>query len=135
MRYLLALLALTAAVYAFKDALHRTAPPVDVLHTADGASFPSGHLANAVLIWGLLWSCAHVSEVPSALTRVLSVVRIVGPVAVVVGMTLLDYHWISDFIAGACIGVILLAGATHPGLARLAPPIDRLIWHRSLTSP
>jgi membrane-associated phospholipid phosphatase len=127
-RYLLALPALTVAVYALKDTLHRTAPPVDMLHTADGASFPSGHLANAVLIWGVLWWCAHALGAPQPLTRVLGIVRVIGPISVVVAMTLLNYHWISDFIAGACVGVILLAGVTHPVWRRLARRFDRVIW-------
>jgi membrane-associated phospholipid phosphatase len=127
-RYVVALLALTAAVYALKDAVHRTAPPTDLLHVSSGASFPSGHLANAVLIWGLLWASARELDPNLVLTRALNVVRIVGPICVVIAMTLLDYHWISDFIAGGCVGVILLAVVTHPGWRRLAVRLDRLIW-------
>jgi membrane-associated phospholipid phosphatase len=128
MRYLLALVALTVAVYALKDGLHRTAPPVDILHTATGASFPSGHLANAVLIWGLLSYSVRSLDPQLLLVRVLNVVRFVGPVCVVIGMTLLNYHWISDFVAGACIGVILLAGVTHPVLGGIAQRMDRRVW-------
>ena len=55
--------------------------------------------------------------------------------AVVLGMTLLDYHWISDFIAGACIGALLLAAVTTaPGWLRVAAPIARLLW-RDPTDP
>ena len=97
-----ALVALTVVVYAVKDGVGRTAPPVDLLHTAAGQSYPSGHLANAVLVWGWLWWSARGVDPTALLTRVLDVVRLAGPVCVVVGMTLLDYHWISDFVAGAC---------------------------------
>ena len=43
-------------------------------------------------------------------------------------MTLLDYHWVSDYIAGACIAIILLAAVTMPVWGRWCAPIDRRIW-------
>jgi undecaprenyl-diphosphatase len=127
-RYGVALVALEVAVYALKDGLRRTAPPVDTIHTSAGASFPSGHLANAILVWGLAWWCARALQPHARLTDALRATWIVGPICVIVGMTLLDYHWISDFIAGACIGAILLAGVTTAGWGRIAAPIDRLVW-------
>lgn len=115
-RLLAALVLLAGSVYALKFGIGRDAPPTDGLHTATGQSFPSGHLANAVLVWGLLaWLAArNASVVPALAARALSVVRIAGPALVVVGMTLLDYHWLSDFIAGAALGVVLLWIVTWP---------------------
>jgi membrane-associated phospholipid phosphatase len=129
-RLIVALILLTVVVYVFKDWVARSAPPIDGLHTRDGQSFPSGHLANSVLVWGLLaWYAARESAAGrrsvraarggraralAVLAAVLRVVRIVGPIAVVVGMTLLDFHWISDFVAGAAIGVALLWVVTAP---------------------
>ena len=127
-RYLLALASLAGAVYAVKDLLHRTAPPTDLLHTAAGASYPSGHVANAVLVWATVWYSARAIDPDWVLTRALDLVRRVGPVAVMIGMTLLDYHWVSDFIAGACIATILLALVTHPAWRRWSRYLDRQIW-------
>jgi membrane-associated phospholipid phosphatase len=115
-RFVMALLLLAGLVYAFKYGVGRAAPPVDGVRTPDGRSFPSGHLANSVLIWNLLaWYCTREALAsPRWLGPTLRTVRIVGPVAVIVGMTLLDYHWISDFLAGVAAGVVLLWLVTQP---------------------
>lgn len=130
-RLAVALVLLSAAVYTVKFAVGRDAPPVDALHTGAGASFPSGHVANAIIVWGVLaWLCARDARVqptplPWRLAEVISVVRLAAPVAVVVGMTLLDFHWMSDFVAGAGLGVALLWLATLPAPARIRPSAAR----------
>lgn len=128
-RYGLALVLMTAAVYAVKSVTERTAPVVDLVH-AGGASYPSGHICNAVLVWGVLWATARGVHAPDPLVRILTIVRIVGPVAVVVGMTLLDYHWISDFLGGASIALILLWLVLHPWWRWLTVPLDRAVLRR-----
>jgi membrane-associated phospholipid phosphatase len=128
LRYAVALVLLTIAVYAIKDGLHRTAPPVDVVRTSAGASYPSGHIANAAIVWGTTWWSARQIDSEAMLTRVLNVVRWAGPVSVVIGMTLLNYHWISDFIAGACVAVVVLAVVTLPGWRRPARWADQRLW-------
>ena len=125
-RYVAALVLLTVTVYALKAATGRFAPPVDGFHTATGASFPSGHVANAILVWGLLAFCAaRVVGSPRWLRRTTRRVAAVAPVAVVVGMTILDYHWLSDFVVGACLGVLLLRVVELPAWGALAGPWDR----------
>lgn len=120
-RLAIALALLTASVYALKYGVGRDAPPVDGVHTgAGGTSFPSGHVANATLVWGLLaWLCARDARVrpkplPWRIVGVAGAVRWIAPFAVVAGMTLLGFHWISDFIAGAGIGIALLWAVTLP---------------------
>lgn len=116
LRLVAALIVLAVSVYAMKFAIGRDAPPSDGLHTGTGRSFPSGHLANAVLVWGLLaWLAAqHAAVVPRRLVAALGILRVAGPVLVLIGMTLLDYHWLSDFLAGAALGVVLLWIVTWP---------------------
>jgi membrane-associated phospholipid phosphatase len=136
LRFGVALLALEAAVYAIKDGLRRTAPPVDIIHSRTGSSFPSGHLANAILVWGVVWWCARAYDPGARLTRVLRGIWLVAPFCVVIAMTLLDYHWISDFIAGACVGVLLLAAVTTgPLWPRVAVVVNRWIWRSHSGSP
>ena len=125
-RYGVALALMTAVVYAVKSVTGRTAPVVDLVH-AGGASYPSGHVCNSMLVWGLLWATARGVHAPGPLVRVLTVLRIVGPAAVVVGMTLLDYHWISDFLGGASIALILLWLVLHPWWSRVTVPLDRAV--------
>jgi membrane-associated phospholipid phosphatase len=112
-RVLLALVLLTVVVYSFKYGTGRTAPayPGSFFHR-EGASYPSGHVANAVLMWGVArWQAVQYRlAVPVQLTaRVLSVA---GPVAAGVAMVSLDFHWVTDAVVGAAVGILLL-GVVH----------------------
>jgi membrane-associated phospholipid phosphatase len=108
-RTLLALVLLTVTVYAFKYGLGRTAPayPGSYLHRG-GQSYPSGHTANAVLMWGLATWLAVYYGLPVRVQRVFAILFVVSPVASAVTMLLLNFHWVTDLITGAAVGVILL---------------------------
>jgi hypothetical protein len=125
-RYAGALVLMTVVVYLVKDYVDRPAPTAPA-GSHGGASYPSGHIANAVLVWGVVWWSAREVAAAALLTRALNVVRLAGPVLVVIGMTLLDYHWVSDFVGGATIAVILLAVVTWPDeqtVRRWCAPLD-----------
>jgi membrane-associated phospholipid phosphatase len=113
-RALLALGLLTVAVYAIKTGMGRTAPgyPGSFFFHSDGASFPSGHVANAVLMWGVARWQAVEYELPARVQRGFWLLSVVGPVVTGAAMVSLDFHWLSDALAGACVGVILL-GVVH----------------------
>jgi membrane-associated phospholipid phosphatase len=113
LRLLLALVLLTGVVYAFKYGAGRTAPayPGSYFHR-DGASFPSGHVANAVLMWGLArWQSVEYG-LPAGWQRLFGVLSIAGPVVAAVTMVSLNFHWLSDVVAGAAVGIVLL-GLVH----------------------
>lgn len=113
-RVLVALALLTVAVYALKYAIGRTAPghAGDYLHHPDGQSFPSGHLANAVLLWGVArWQAVQYGLAPWV-QRLLWTLAAVGPLLCALAMIALDFHWISDAVVGAAVGVLLL-GVVH----------------------
>ena len=132
LRYVLALVALTVAVYALKFTVTRYPPVIKVGETNRSISFPSGHLANGVLIPGLMaWSAVRAGA-PLWLSRALRVLQVVAPLAIVVAMTLLDYHWISDFVGGACVGVLLLLLAVLSVWTDVSRRIDRRVPHRIL---
>ncbi len=107
LRFVVALALLTVTVYAFKLGVGRTAPPSDLLH-AGGESYPSGHVPNAVLMWGLAAWLAADYAAPGAVRQVLNWLRFVAPLLAAVGMLLLDYHWFSDLVAGGAVGILLL---------------------------
>jgi undecaprenyl-diphosphatase len=114
LRILLSLVLLTVAVYALKYAISRTAPGYagDFLHHPDGQSFPSGHLANAVLLWGVArWQAVQYGMAPWV-QRLFWGLAVVGPVLCALAMIALDFHWLSDAIVGAAVGVLLL-GVVH----------------------
>jgi membrane-associated phospholipid phosphatase len=109
LRVLVALALLTVVVYGFKYGTGRTAPayPGSFFYR-DGASYPSGHVANAVLMWGVArWQAVEFGLSP----RVQGTFRwlsVAGPVATGVAMVSLDFHWVTDAVVGAAVGVVLL---------------------------
>lgn len=114
LRVLFALALLTAAVYGLKYAIGRTAPGsgTDLLHQPDGQSFPSGHLANAVLLWGVArWQAVEYGLAPR-IQLLFWGLAVVGPFLCTLAMIALDFHWLSDAVVGAAAGVVLL-GVVH----------------------
>ncbi|TFV86876.1 phosphatase PAP2 family protein [Blastococcus sp. CT_GayMR16] len=113
-RVLLALALLTLVVYAIKHGTGRTAPgfPGSFFFHDDGASFPSGHVANAVLMWGVARWQAVEYGLPVRVQRAFWFLSIAGPVITGLAMISLDYHWVTDAVVGACVGVLLL-GVVH----------------------
>lgn len=113
-RVLLGLGLLTLAVYALKTGVGRTAPtyPGSFFFHADGASFPSGHVANAVLMWGIARWQAVEYRLPARVQRGFWLLSVAGPVVAGSAMVALDFHWLSDAVAGAAVGIILL-GVVH----------------------
>lgn len=112
-RVLLALTLLTLVVYSFKYGAGRTAPayPGSFFHR-DGASYPSGHVANAVLMWGVArWQVVQY-RLAAWVQRAARGLSVAGPVATGVAMVSLDFHWVTDAVAGAAVGILLL-GVVH----------------------
>ena len=113
-RVLIALGLLTAVVYGIKHGTGRTAPgfPGSYFFHDDGASFPSGHVANAVLMWGVARWQAVEYGLPSRVQRAFWWLSVAGPVATGLAMVSLNFHWITDAVVGAAVGVLLL-GVVH----------------------
>jgi membrane-associated phospholipid phosphatase len=113
-RVLVALGLLTVVVYAIKQGTGRTAPgyPGSFFFHADGESFPSGHVANAVLMWGIARWQAVEYGLPAPVQRAFWLLAVVGPVVTGLAMVSLDFHWVTDAVVGACVGVVLL-GVVH----------------------
>jgi membrane-associated phospholipid phosphatase len=113
-RVLAALALLTAVVYGIKNGTGRTAPgfPGSFFFHDDGASFPSGHVANAVLMWGVARWQAVEYGLSDRVQRIFWLLSIFGPVVTGLAMVSLDFHWVTDAVVGAAVGVLLL-GVVH----------------------
>ncbi len=113
-RVLTALLLLTVVVYGIKYGIGRTAPgfPGSFLFHEDGASFPSGHVANAVLMWGMARWLAVEYDLPARVQRAFWALSVLGPVVTGLAMVSLDFHWITDAVVGGAVGILLL-GVVH----------------------
>jgi undecaprenyl-diphosphatase len=114
LRVLLALGTLTLGVYALKYGTGRTAPghPDEVFFHVDGASFPSGHVANAVIMWGVARWLAVEYRLPARVQRAFWWLSVAAPVATGLSMVSLDFHWVTDAIVGGAVGIVLL-GVVH----------------------
>ena len=114
LRVLVALALLTGVVYALKYGTGRTAPgyPGSYFFHDDGASFPSGHVANAVLMWGVARWQAVEYGLPARIQRLFWWLSVVGPVLTGLSMISLDFHWVTDAVVGAAVGIVLL-GVVH----------------------
>ncbi|MDP9240642.1 MAG: phosphatase PAP2 family protein [Actinomycetota bacterium] len=122
-----ALVGTAILVLVFKAAVGRVAPGTghDGVH-ADGSSYPSGHAINAVVGWGLVLEFA--ASLNERARRALSRRRgrlITAALAALAGLSMLalDYHWLSDVVAGWLLGAVLLGIvlALNP-VSRPAPP-------------
>ena len=114
LRVLVAVVLLTAVVYGIKHGVGRTAPeyPGSFFFRADGASFPSGHVANAVLMWGVARWQAVEYGLPPGVQRAFWWLSVAAPVITGLAMVSLNFHWITDAVVGAAVGILLL-GVVH----------------------
>ena len=118
---LVALLALNGVVGVFKLFIGRSKPRLNMdLLNSGGMSFPSGHISNVVLVWGLfaylvyryLWqeekSAKKLITIISSLTTAIMCVSLYR-----------NTHWFSDLIGGVFLGGALLVSVT--ALDRIIP--------------
>jgi membrane-associated phospholipid phosphatase len=100
-------------------------------------SYPSGHVANAIVWYGviaLLLAPLLRTYGRAMPTRLVTVVRIVPPLVVLCTTTYLGWHWLTDSVAGLLLGLLLdrllyRAPWDHLPLPRA---LDR--WNRPFTS-
>ena len=103
----------TAALMAMKVAIGRGAPSSGTFALrVGGESFPSGHAANPLLALGLLgwWLAVGLGHTPAS-RRLAVALPVVVSGATGVSMLLLDYHWLTDDLAGWAAGTLALCGA------------------------
>jgi membrane-associated phospholipid phosphatase len=105
----LAVLAAVAAsmVLALKYGIGRHAP--SGVHGPEAfRSYPSGHMATAVILWGTLYSVVAEHPDQAVSRQVAWLLSWLAPVLVMVGMVLRDYHWVTDLVAAAALCTALL---------------------------
>lgn len=99
--------AATALVLALKYGIGRPAP--SAVHGSEMfRSYPSGHTATSVILFGGLYSV--VAEYPGfGVSRPVAwLLSWLAPLLVMVGMVLRDYHWVTDLLGAAALCTVLL---------------------------
>jgi membrane-associated phospholipid phosphatase len=94
-------------ITVLKDVTNRPAPlspaPHPELFGSGGVSYPSGHLANAFVWYGVL----ALLLAPWLAARWRWVIRIAAPVILTITTIYLRYHWFTDTAAGILVGFVL----------------------------
>jgi membrane-associated phospholipid phosphatase len=105
-----AYLILGCIVMPLKILSERAAPHAALAHREwlfaleSGRSYPSGHVANA-----LVWYVVMLIVVGDLFPRWVRLLLRIVPAPVVFGTTVyLGYHWVSDDLAGLCIGALVV---------------------------
>ena len=91
-----------------KRMLHRP-EPLD-LPGEIGRSFPSGHAAQAILVYGMLAALVATGPVASRVRSAVLALPLLASGAVGFAMVFRNAHWLSDMVAGYAVGVAWLAG-------------------------
>jgi membrane-associated phospholipid phosphatase len=96
-----------ASLTIVKDLTRRPAPHSPVAHPerfgVGGAEYPSGHLVNSIVWYGVL----VLLLAPWLNTVARRVLRWVPPVVLAITTVYLGYHWVTDTVAGILLGLLL----------------------------
>lgn len=101
-------LGMALVVGPFKTLLHRP-EPFDVPGQI-GRSFPSGHAAQSILVYGMLAALVALGPISPRLRTACFSTAALASAAVGFAVLIRDAHWLSDMIAGYAIGIAWLAG-------------------------
>ncbi len=99
--------ATVSIVLALKYGIGRHAP--SGVHGPEAfRSYPSGHMATAVILWGTLYSVVAEHQDQAVSRQVAWLLSWLAPLMVMVGMILRDYHWVTDLVGAAALCTVLL---------------------------
>jgi len=96
------------ALKTFWDRERPDAALVSVTVETAGTSFPSGHTMGATALYGSLAALAWIHLDPRRTRLPLTLVLIAIPVVCGFSRIYLGAHWLSDVVAGAALGLLIL---------------------------
>lgn len=112
--FLTAALLLEVSVFGTTSVIvGRSRPPIEQLDGAPTQSFPSGHVAAAVVFYVGLAMIVHWQTPKRDLRFITAIIAVVVPSLVFASRLYLGMHYVSDMVAGAILGLLALAIARH----------------------
>ena len=105
-----------------KAAIHRTRPDWALVVLPSSASFPSGHVAEATVFYGLLALAAVKTGARAAVKSVLGVTSVVLVMLVASSRVILGVHYASDCVGAAFEGLLWVAACSYGRLATDTSP-------------
>ncbi len=125
-----AFLLLPLLVNLIKSGAARTRPTIDLYAGADGFSFPSGHAANATLIYGAL-ALLVFRSLKGPTRWIATAVLALLAVLVAASRVYVGAHWPSDALSGLALGGLFLTGLAwvlaHPSHPPATPRTTHLV--------
>jgi undecaprenyl-diphosphatase len=98
-----------ASTALLKAVFDRPAPGDLAAGDLSGESFPSGHMAQAVAVWGIVALVLAMDRPGGRGRRTIVAASAVLIAGAGVSRLVLDAHWLTDVIAGTALGVFWLA--------------------------
>ena len=97
-------------VFILKEIFQR-ARPLDILINESSSSFPSGHAVVSVVFFGILAYLIFIRQRSKTEKIVAWIITILLMLIIGFSRIYLNAHWLSDILAGYCLGIFILITA------------------------
>lgn len=104
--WLVGWMCVSGSVFIFR-LIYFSPRPSGLLHVPTTSSFPSGHVTGAIVFYGL-FAFMFAKDLPSKVRKCVYWVVAILCVAIALSRLYLGIHWLTDVIAGVCLGGAIL---------------------------
>ena len=98
----------TAIMFLLKGIFKRHRPPMPIVKTIVGYSFPSGHSLSSFIFCSILVYLIFQSSLTRTLKYLISLLLLLFALTIGLSRIVLNVHFASDVIAGFCLGLVLV---------------------------
>lgn len=98
----------TAIMFLLKGIFRRHRPPMPIVKTIVGYSFPSGHSLSSFIFCSILVYLIFQSSLTKIFKYSISIFLLVFALTIGLSRIVLNVHFASDVIAGFCLGLVLV---------------------------
>ena len=98
----------TAIMFFLKSIFKRHRPPMPIVKTIVGYSFPSGHSVSSFIFCSILVYLVFQSSLTKTLKYIISFLLLLFALTIGLSRVVLNVHFASDVIAGFCLGLVLV---------------------------